>query len=537
MKPSLEEEIQHLRSKATELLLREDWKEYINLYTHLISLCLQPSTGPSVADAAKLRKTLCLAFSHRAEARWRLRDLAGALEDYDKALEIEPTHGKTLISKGKTLLDLDRYSQASDCFKLAMCSLAGSDAETPRGLLEKCRRLETQSRTGVVDLSEWLINGFKGKCPELAEYVGPVEIRRSVNGGRGLFATKSVEAGTVLVITKAVGTGRGILPEQGGDECNESGRMVMWKDFVDKILDTVENCSRSLSLVYTLSTGEEKGELPIPDMGLFRPESEESFSLKNREVDVGRILKVLDVNCLTEEACSGKVLGSTNSYCGVGLWILPSFVNHSCNPNARRVHVGDRVVLHASRDIKAGEEITFAYFDVLSPLSKRREMAKRWGFCCSCERCRFEGEASFRQEVAKLESELIMHESDVGGVVVELEQGMRRWVVKEKQKGFLRASFWAAYDCVFASERLMRKRGWKIPAEAAVAESIVEAVGGDERVLKAVVGRLKKGGGGCNGGLEMERAMKLGRGTYGKVMKRQAIKVLFEQLALASNGH
>ncbi|XP_008778342.2 methyltransferase FGSG_00040 [Phoenix dactylifera] len=535
MTGGIEEEMHLLRSRATELSLREDWKEYINLYTHLISLC---DHQHSPSSDAKLHKTLCLALSNRAEARSRLRDLSGALEDCDRVLEIDPTHLKAIICKGKILLDLDLYTQASGCFQQAFVNQGTGNAEALRRLLGRCRRLEAQSRTGALDISDWLLNGFGGNPPELAEYVGPVEVRRSANGGRGLFATKSVEAGTPLVITKAIVLGRGILPETAGGP-GENARMVMWKDFVDKILDATEKCSRTLYLIYTLSAGDEEGGPGIPVMGLFSPgAAKESFILENREPDVDRILKVLDVNCLTEEAFSAKVLGKNSGYCGVGLWILPSFVNHSCSPNARRLHIGDRVVVHASRDVKAGEEITFAYFDVFSPLSKRREMSKRWKFHCHCERCRFEEKVLSAQELREMEM-VLESGSDMGGVSSRLEEGMRRWMVKGREKGFLRASFWTAYYGVYESEKLMRKWGRQIPAEAVVAESVSEAVGGDERVLKVLLGRLKKKGGiggSAVGGLEMDKAMRLGRGTYGKVAKKQGMRALFE-LALASNAH
>jgi len=79
------------------------------------------------------------------------------------------------------------------------------------------------------------------------------------------------------------------------------------------------------------------------------------------------LLAILDVNSLTEDAVSANVLRKNSDCYGVGLWLLPSFVNHSCCPNARRLHVGDYLIVHASRDLKAGEEITFAYLDPLSP--------------------------------------------------------------------------------------------------------------------------------------------------------------------------
>uniref|UniRef100_A0A6V7QQL5 SET domain-containing protein n=1 Tax=Ananas comosus var. bracteatus TaxID=296719 RepID=A0A6V7QQL5_ANACO len=487
MQIGVEDELHHLRSKATELLLKEDWKGYIDLYTHLISLCGDGGGGGDdgggggdggAAAAAKVHKTLCVALSNRAEARARLRDLSGALEDLDRLLQLDPSHLKTLVSKGKILLDLGRYSRASECFRRALSAHGAGGAESLRALLDRARRLEVRSRTGSLDLSDWILN-------------------------RGLFVTKSVESGTPLIVTKAVVIGRGILPEASNtaDGSGDGARMVMWKDFVDRIISVAERCPKTLALIYALSTGEDeddeqRNKLTIPSMNLFNPDAEdETFAVRNNEIDMERILKVLDVNCLTENSVSAKVWGKNSGYSGVGLWVLPSFLNHCCAPSVRRLHIDDWVIIHACRDIKAGEEITSAYFDVLSPLDKRREMAKRWGFKCECE------------------SEIGTRDEEMG--------------VKEKGRGFIRASFWASYESVYSSEKLLRKWKGKVPKESEVGESIGESVGGDERVLKMVMKGLKRGGG---VGIEVERALRLGRGTYGKVMKRQAMRAVLEQI-------
>ncbi|KAF8399507.1 hypothetical protein HHK36_015374 [Tetracentron sinense] len=516
-------------SKATELLLREEWKESVQIYSQFISLCqekLSNTHDNSDPDRlSKLQKSLCLALSNRAEARSRLREFSDALEDCDQALKLESTHFKTLLCKGKILINLNRYSMALGCFKRALLDpQSNGNSETLNGYLDRCKKLEFQSRNGAFDLSDWVLNRFQGKPPELAEYIGAVQIKKSENGGRGFFATKNTEAGTLLLVTKAVATDRGILPEPDEDS-SESARLVMWKDFIDKVLDAAAKCTRTHNLICALSTGEDEEGLEVPDISLFRPETEESiFSKEKKKPNTGRILSILDVNSLTEDAISAKVLGKNSDYYGVGLWILASFINHSCNPNARRLHIGDHVVIHASRDVKAGEEITFAYFDVLLPLNKRQEMSKTWGFNCNCKRCKFEEEIGSRREIKEIEM-VLERASDMGGGIVRLEEGMRRWMVKGKEKGYLRASFWAAFSEAFKSEKSMRRWGRRIPAVEAVTESIAEAVGGDERVLKVVVEGVKKSGAGL---MEMERAMKLGRGVYGKVVKKQAMRALLE---------
>ncbi|XVF03305.1 hypothetical protein REPUB_Repub04eG0249800 [Reevesia pubescens] len=150
-------------------------------------------------------------------------------------------------------------------------------------------------------------------------------------------------------------------------------------------------------------------------------------------------------------------------------------------------------------------------------------MSKSWGFNCKCRRCKFEEAVCSKQELREIEIGLEKG-VDVGGAVYRLEEGMRSWAVRGKEKGYLRASFWTAYSEVYGSDRSMKRWGRRIPVMEAIADSVVEAVGSDERVLKVVVKGLKKSG----GVVEFERAMKLGRGFYGKVVKKQAMRTLLE---------
>ncbi|CAA7013906.1 unnamed protein product [Microthlaspi erraticum] len=526
--------LQSLRSKATELLLREEWDESIHVYTKFIDLSRSEISNLSGSDPdpdpdsiPKLRKSLCLALCNRAEARARLRDFSEAMRDCDRALEIETTHFKTLLCKGKVLLGLSKYSSALECFKTALLDPQASDnLETVTGYIEKCKKLDFQAKTGAFDLSDWILSGFRGRSPELAEFIGSIEIKKSEVSGRGLFATKSIVAGALILVTKAVATERGIL---GSGESGEKAQLIMWKNFIEEVAESVRKCDRTRRLVLALSTGQDEDSLEIPEISLFRPE--EAFESSKQSLDTEKLLSILDVNSLVEDAVSGKVMGKNRDYYGVGLWTLASFINHSCIPNARRLHVGDYVIVHASRDVKAGEEITFAYFDVLSsPLEKRREMAESWGFRCGCSRCKFESVLNVsNQEIREIEMGL-ERGVDAGNAVYMVEEGMKRWKVKGKDKGLLRASYWGVYDEVYNSERLMKRWGRKIPLMEVVVDSVCDVIGSDERLMKMVVEGMmkkKKNNGGCSNVAEMERIMKLGKGVYGKVVsKKKAMKTL-----------
>ncbi|KAL9226189.1 hypothetical protein vseg_002030 [Gypsophila vaccaria] len=513
-----ESTMKQLRSKAAELLLTENWAESIQKYTQIISLCNQKWPKESIYI-----KALCLAHSNRAEARLRLREYEAALSDCDEALKIEALDSKALLCKGKVLMNLGRYLSALDCFKSGLC---GDD------LIQRCRKLEYMSRSGNFDVSEWVLGGFSDKCRhELCEFVGCVEIKKSEISGRGLFCTKNVDVGGLILVSKATVVERCILPGKGfGEVLGENAQMLIWKSFVSKVIGAAAKCGRTRDLIGMLSTGENEDELEVPVDGLFK--NDEGLGgrvLSEGGVEMEKMLSVLDVNSLVEDAVSSKVLGKNRDYYGLGLWLLPSFINHSCVPNVRRVHIGDYVVVLASRDIKAGEEVTFAYYDVLSPLNKRKEMAKAWGFTCRCKRCKHEEQMQSKPEFNEIELGLEKGVVDAGCTVFRLEECMRKSAIRGKDKGYLRASFWKAFSEAYESEKMVRRWGRKIPALEPVVESLVEAVGSDERVVKVLVRKMKKcGGSGSRGFGEMERALKLGRGVYGKIMRKQALKILLE---------
>ncbi|KAK4376671.1 hypothetical protein RND71_002967 [Anisodus tanguticus] len=323
-----EERMQNLRSKATELLLRKEFKDSIKAYSELISFYhnqisnthqnLDPNT------LTKLKKSLCLSLCNRAEARLNLQEFPQALKDCNEAAGIENTHFKNLLCKGKVLLSLNQYGLALDCFKQASLDPHEfENSDTLNGYLEKCIKFESLSRTGAFDISNWVV---------------------------------AIE--------------RAIVPDSFFQESKEQAQLDMWKSFIDKVMESAKKCVRTRDLICKLAIGENEDHLEVLDIDLFRVEADESGILE-KKIDKEKLLNILDVNSLVEELISAKIQGGNSDVHGIGLWILSSFVNHSCDPNVRRSHVGDHVIIHASRDIKASEEYEFAYFDVFSPFRDR----------------------------------------------------------------------------------------------------------------------------------------------------------------------
>lgn len=86
------------------------------------------------------------------------------------------------------------------------------------------------------------------------------------------------------------------------------------------------------------------------------------------------------------------VLNDDGSSTVMHLAIFPDAarLNHACSPNAMYYLVPDTLthVVHATRDIAVGEEITVSYIGVMQGIDSRRRMLREgFGFECGCERC------------------------------------------------------------------------------------------------------------------------------------------------------
>jgi len=76
---------------------------------------------------------------------------------------------------------------------------------------------------------------------------------------------------------------------------------------------------------------------------------------------------------------------------GSGLWIMPSYINHSCWPNSVRSFLGDLLIVRAARDIREGEEITINYLENESSVQERQKsFYSGWDFNCKCTLCEIE---------------------------------------------------------------------------------------------------------------------------------------------------
>jgi hypothetical protein len=85
------------------------------------------------------------------------------------------------------------------------------------------------------------------------------------------------------------------------------------------------------------------------------------------DMDLQRIFAIIKTNSfsLTEPNQDESKENPT------ALYLLPSYFNHSCLPNAMRQNIGDIAVIQATKKILKGEEITLSYTDSSAPYDSR----------------------------------------------------------------------------------------------------------------------------------------------------------------------
>lgn len=247
-------------------------------------------------------------------------------------------------------------------------------------------------------------------------------IKNSDLGGRGLFATRPLKQGTLIFENKPLVIGPRV------DHANNSYCTVCYK-----ISDDVNKCDKCLMLLCSKECKESVDHkkkcdyvtrnwkpkpnseqfsetlccvliylhfLLLEDRSLLNILQKCKTAIQNSEQiealyskcdipDVERnfmlvINSILKVNSFRIAHNPQKKKISLR-----GLYLLSSFLNHSCVPNTRNIFKEDYTMsVFATKDIGIGEEILTCYTGILwSTPARRCHLFKTKGFWCKCKRC------------------------------------------------------------------------------------------------------------------------------------------------------
>jgi len=529
-----------LRTEGNRLFAKHDWAGAIDFYSKCIRkslLSVSPAKQPQPpAPRGKKKKkpgssnhaipnkatvksvalvdqdTVMLAYSNRAAAWMKLQHYEKALVDAEEALKLDPSHLKSIYRKGRALHALERYEQACKSFSEAL-GLVSQDKDV-KGALQKSEICLQQIQQGVYDLSKHLLSGCEGSLPECSDYVGPVEIKISTTTGRrGLFVTRDVGVGELLLVSNALAIVRSDTTSlENFEACPSRSNASFRDDLLVKIYCLVLKSPKWLQHLSCLSDSECPGNEKLPPMDLFRSGGKwgETKLHSAQDMSVRRVMGLLLQNAIDESGCCTQpalTKSSTKEQQGqfLGLWALPSFVNHSCTPTSARLHLGDALLLHASRQLEAGEEVTFTYVNSMLPLQIRQEFLEQdsWKFQCTCARCELETrlKESLEHIGKHFQSLWAVNETfipgtsetlDMANIAIKVEHLLKANGSYAYEQQLIRASFFIAYWFGYLNLERMGKHALKLPPPEMVIDATTAAAPGDGNALVFAAFWLKK---------------------------------------------
>ncbi|KAK3331463.1 hypothetical protein B0H66DRAFT_469201 [Apodospora peruviana] len=352
-------------TKASDHMIREEYRSAIACYNR--ALCCSASTEMSY-----------LLWTARADAFLKAERFDDAVADVDKC----PPTSRGLLRKAQALYNLRRYRECM--YVLGAQNLLEDpnrhieDDQVAQDLLNRATRCFVKEGTlGKYEFRQLQEEAAELKPPQLdhGTYVGPVEIRESKISGRGLFVTKAVKAGDLLLCEKAFQCGTyNKQPEAG-------------RERVSDILDmTIRKLHRNPSL--------------IPHITKLYHGSYEAVQLPEKVdgvpvVDTFLMAEIIALNVLscpnpsTKKAQEQTEAEPRSQAWGWGLWEWGSYVNHSCNGNVKRSFIGDMLIVRATRHLDPNTELTWPYIPRGSHTTAwvQDKLFATWGFKCKCTIC------------------------------------------------------------------------------------------------------------------------------------------------------
>ena len=358
--------------KGNSLFKRGKLEEAVQAYSNGIN--------NSVTNG-KLQSSL---LRRRAEALYLMEKYQLARRDALSSLSII-RNDKTLFLLAKIFLKLRSYSNGLKCLQ----EMTDRDPEAD-ALLRQLWICDLEHREGAYNTIAIAEEANLNDRVVHADFVSPyIELRREGIAGRGLFAKTKLPAGTLLIASKAVlCIYIDELPNRNGHDDEKGMNDRIREEFVEKLIQMVNNGTGRR--IFHLAGGSQQFD--------------SSFDLNRDDVYDNGMHYMSDQ--IKEIVARNSFGGAQRSHLlaraagdgphddpgGGALFYAPSFLNHSCVPNATYFTIGDMMFVKANRDIEENEELTihYVYVDTLGEPERADTLQRVWGFTCYCELCEWE---------------------------------------------------------------------------------------------------------------------------------------------------
>ncbi|KAL2199451.1 hypothetical protein P885DRAFT_31246 [Corynascus similis CBS 632.67] len=233
---------------------------------------------------------------------------------------------------------------------------------------ERCRARLHEEETGEYDFAE-MHASLRPRAVHLdrGSFLRNTRVAESTRHGRGLFATRDIAAGELVLVEKAT-----LMPNQYEPT---RASAALYALMVRQLCDNPSLAGPVLGLY---------------DGGYARSGVEGTLVDGVPIVDVFLVESIRTKNCFSSPRSTLEDTRPSlpDGRFAKGLWVYASHINHSCVANTMRSFVGDMLISRATRDIKEGEELFQQYVPVRTVVDVRNKQFRDiWGFECTCDLC------------------------------------------------------------------------------------------------------------------------------------------------------
>lgn len=366
-------------------------------------------TGLSAAKEDEKRLKLDL-YRNAARAELELKQFDEAKTDAFAAVSdgadssLANLDVKAYFRAGLASYNLEHFDDAEIYYR-ALLELDKNDADGGRELVKVQRRLG-ERRHGNFDFDTVIKTSLRNPHIDAAKYANSVQIGESEHGGRGLFATRDLRTGDLVLCEKAFCS---VFQQDPGwfaafklyegKLSVASSATALWCQTVQKLLNNPSTISKvaELSGKYEgIGTAEVvvDGSHVVDTFQIHDIIERNTFGIPSPQK--GRRNKAFGFAAETQ---GDKPLGENT-----GLFVKAAYMNHSCVPNTRKFFIGDLILMRATRPISKGEELFQAYVQTDAGVEPRRRLLEStWHFRCNCKLCAAESQES-KEKIASREA-------------------------------------------------------------------------------------------------------------------------------------
>jgi len=364
------------KDKGNTALKQQDLPLAHANYTEGLKIARQDvvsNTNPDLArDISRNRAHVNLLLNQLDEAKADAKASLISRED-ERSKELD---SKAYFRAGSAAYNLGEYQEAKGFFEEQL-KLMPDDKNASANLRRTEMRLREQE-IGKHDLKR-IKAGLSRSRPRVdaASFISNIKVKDSPGRGRGLFATRDIPAGEIVLCEKSFcvvwGHENDALTAMTYDVRDDRIRVSpvgLSKSTVQKLLSNPSQIAKVMDLY-----------------GDYQGDDKSKNVSKNEDgpvVDTFRVHDIVSRNGFGTGSQYGEE-GASNA--STGLWIRAAYMNHSCIPNAKKDFIGDLMIFRAFRPITAGEEL-FHTYDESSDYDARQEaLMITWGFECNCALC------------------------------------------------------------------------------------------------------------------------------------------------------